>query len=79
MKTLIDSRQFNRLKQLDRIFAERLIPYEWKLKYSSTEGYVIVVHDNVSNDFQTIALCPLNADFNIMADMIEDQINSKNQ
>lgn len=77
MRTLIDSRIFNRLKKLDEIFQKKLIPLEFKLKYSKTEGYIIVVHGDAKSDFATIAIWPLFKDFNVLAEMIDREMKEE--
>jgi hypothetical protein len=74
MRTLINSGEFKRLKKLDEVFQKKYIPFDFKLKYSKTEGYFVVVHGDVKSDFATIAIWPLYKDFEVLADMIEKEM-----
>jgi len=74
MKTLISSKEFRRLALLNETLKRKQIPFDFKLKYSKTEGYVVVVHGDSSSDFQTIAIWPLWKDFEVLAEMIEKEM-----
>lgn len=71
MRAIITSKVFRRLQVLDKKLQEKQIPFEWTLKYSKTEGYVLVIHGDATTDFKTIALWPFYSDFNALATMIE--------
>ena len=77
MKLLITSAVFRRLHLLDQKFKEKLIPFEWILKYSKTEGYVLVIHGDTTTDSETIALWPLYKDFDALITTIEKMGENK--
>lgn len=74
MKILVSNREFQRLKKLDKLFEENSIPFQFRLKYSKTDGYIIEVHGDASTDWKRVAIWPLFADFEPLVEMLDREL-----